>query len=132
MLSHLLFWIYLLNAVTLIVHEIDSAFWREWELFRIPGGVTGFLVLHFPLLTFVLYGMVRVREGASSAPFFALVLGGAGLFAFFIHFWFIRRGRREFTSPISRFILRTTLSLSLIQIALTVLVMVSSRGEALG
>jgi hypothetical protein len=28
----LLFWIYLTNAVILINHEIDSAFWQEWKL----------------------------------------------------------------------------------------------------
>ena len=25
-----LFWLYLVNAVILIVHEIDSAYWKEW------------------------------------------------------------------------------------------------------
>lgn len=29
----LLFWIYLVNAVLLINHEIDSAYWQEWKLF---------------------------------------------------------------------------------------------------
>jgi hypothetical protein len=53
-MSEVLFWIYLLNTVVLIIHEIDSAYWKEWELFRLPGGVTGFLNLHFPILFFVL------------------------------------------------------------------------------
>jgi hypothetical protein len=118
-MSEALFWIYLLNAVVLINHEIDSAYWREWELFRLPGGVTGFLLLHFPILFFVLYGLVQVREGTRAGLGFSMALAGSGLFAFCLHFWFIRRGRAEFTSSISRAILYLTLSLSVIQAAIT-------------
>lgn len=117
-----LFWIYLLNAVVLIVHEIDSAYWKEWELFRLPGGVNGFLLLHFPILTLVLYGLVLVREGSRAGLIFSVALAGGGIFAFGIHSWFIRKGREEFTSAISRLILYLTLVLSLVQAALTLAV----------
>ncbi len=33
--------LYLANATLLVVHELDSVFWREWELFRLPGGEAG-------------------------------------------------------------------------------------------
>ena len=56
MVSKVLFWLYLANAILLIIHEIDSAFWKEWELFKLPGGINGFLILHFPLLFLILYG----------------------------------------------------------------------------
>jgi hypothetical protein len=39
-----------MNAILLINHEIDSAYWKEWELFKLPGGIGGFLILHFPML----------------------------------------------------------------------------------
>jgi hypothetical protein len=35
----------LLNLALLITHEIDSAFWKEWNLFGLPGGVQEFLAL---------------------------------------------------------------------------------------
>lgn len=38
----LLLWLYLTNAVLLINHEIDSAYWKEWDLFRFPGGLRVF------------------------------------------------------------------------------------------
>jgi hypothetical protein len=47
-MSDLLFWIYLLNAVVLTIHEMDSACQEEWELFRLPGGVAGFCSCTFP------------------------------------------------------------------------------------
>jgi hypothetical protein len=31
MVSKILFWLYLVNAILLINHEIDSAFWKEWD-----------------------------------------------------------------------------------------------------
>jgi hypothetical protein len=37
-----LFWCYLINSVLLITHEIESAYWKEWELFRLPGGFPSF------------------------------------------------------------------------------------------
>ena len=122
-MSDALFWIYLLNAVVLIVHEIDSAYQKEWELFRLPGGVTGFLLLHFPILLFVLYGLVLVREGSTSGLLCSLILAGAGIFAFSIHSWFIYRDRDEFTSFLSRTILYMTLLLSIIQAAITMVIL---------
>ena len=38
-MEDILFWVYLANAVLLIVHEIGSAYWKEWDLFRLPGGI---------------------------------------------------------------------------------------------
>ena len=115
-----LFWIYLVNAVLLINHEIDSAYWQEWELFRLPGGLSGFLLLHFPLLFVVLYGLVLVFQQARVGLVFSLLLSVGGLFAFGIHTYFLRRGRDEFQAPMSRFILVATLVLSLVQAAVTV------------
>jgi len=117
--NSLLFYIYLLNAVVLINHEIDSAHWKEWELFRLPGRITGFLLLRFSLLAFVLYGLVQVREGTMAGLWCSLILAGGGVFAWSIHTWFIKRGREEFTTEISQLILRATLVLSLVQRVIT-------------
>lgn len=57
-MTDILLWLYLTNAVLLINHELDSACWKEWELFKLPGGIAGFLPLHFPLLAAILYGLV--------------------------------------------------------------------------
>lgn len=59
-MGNLLLGFYLANSVLLINHEIDSVYWREWELFKLPGGPTGFLLLHFPLLFLILFGLILV------------------------------------------------------------------------
>lgn len=110
-----LFWLYLLNSILLINHEIDSAYWQEWQLFKMPGGIGGFLILHFPLLFFILYGLVLLARGSKAGLIFSLILSCGGVFAFCIHTYFIRKGRHEFTPIVSRLILTATFMVSLFQ-----------------
>jgi len=123
MASKILFWLYMMNAILLIIHEIDSAFWKEWELFKLPGGIGGFLIMHFPLLFLILYGLVLVAEQSFLGLIVSLVLSAGGIFAFCIHTAFIRSGRHEFNTPISRFILTLMLGVSTIQAALTLYIL---------
>lgn len=120
----ILFWLYLVNAVLLINHEIDSAYWKEWELFKLPGGITGFLVIHFPLLFLVLYGLILVYKQSDVGLIFSLLLSFGGLFAFGIHMFFIKKGREEFRIPISLFILVGTLIVSIVQAVITILLLI--------
>ncbi|RPJ62656.1 MAG: hypothetical protein EHM12_04130 [Dehalococcoidia bacterium] len=115
----LLVWVYILNSVLLIVHEIDSAYWQEWKLFKLPGGLAFFLCLHIPLAFVVLYGLLLVYQNVFAGLIISLVLGLAGVFAFSIHTFFIRRGYTEFKIPVSMAILVATLVLSLVQLVLT-------------
>ncbi|NIO03297.1 MAG: hypothetical protein GTN74_01425 [Proteobacteria bacterium] len=118
-MEEILFWLYLTNSVLLISHEIDSAYWKEWDLFRLPGGIAGFLILHFPLLFLIMYGLILVFERSFAGLMFSLILGFAGMFAFGIHMFLIRKGRSEFKTPISLFILITVLIVSLFQTIIT-------------
>ncbi len=63
------------NATLLICHEIDSAYWREWELFRIPGGASMFVALHIPLIAIVLWGLILTAqpEPRLALVFFSIV-----------------------------------------------------------
>jgi hypothetical protein len=119
MASTVLFWLYLTNAILLITHEIDSAFWKEWELFKLPGGIGGFLLMHVPLLFLILYGLVLVSQQSFWGLIVSLILCAGGIFAFCIHTAFFRKGRQEFNTPISRFILSAMLGVSSIQAAVT-------------
>jgi len=116
----LLFWLYLINAVLLINHEMDSAYWHEWKLFKLPGGMTGFLIVHFPLIFLVLYGLVLISHRSPAGLIYSGVLSFAGIFAFTIHTYFIRKGHKEFNVPVSLFILVATLIVSLIQAGVTI------------
>ena len=118
-----LFWLYLINAIFLINHEIDSAYWQEWNLFKIKGGITTFLILHFPLILFMLYGLIQVNSQTYTGLIFSLILSIIGIFAFTIHMIFIKKGHKEFRAPISIFILISIFSISLTQFIITVILL---------
>lgn len=92
--------LYLLTASLLVVHEIDSAYWREWELFGLPGGIALFLVLHVPLAALVVWGYERAVAGTAAGRRMALAVGAAGIATAAIQAAFLLRGATAFrTAP---------------------------------
>lgn len=113
--------LYLINSILLIVHEIDSAYQEEWKLFRIPGGVSVFLLLHIPLVGLIMYGLIEVYAGTGLGSIISTVVSLGGLFAFSIHTYFIRKGNPEFQSKISQALLYSILVVSIAQLYFTLM-----------
>jgi hypothetical protein len=113
------FWLYFTNASLLIVHEIDSAYWKEWQLFKLPGGISFFLIIHIPLIALVLYGLIEVYNFTYTGVVFSLLLSLAGIFAFSIHAFFIKRRHPEFKTVASIGILTAALLLSVGELIVT-------------
>lgn len=92
--------LYALTAALLVVHEIDSAYWREWELFGLPGGIAAFLAIHVVLVLAVLWGYDRVIAASRAGTRMALAVGAAGVATAAIHGAFLLRGSAAFrTTP---------------------------------
>ncbi|MBL1213351.1 MAG: hypothetical protein D8M61_08385 [Ignavibacteriae bacterium] len=108
--------LYLINFALLITHEIDSAYWHEWKLFGIPGGIQVFLLLNLIFILFFLIGAEAVANSKRSAIAFTCLLAFAGVAAFFIHTYFILQGNNEFLLPVSIMILILLLITSSIQL----------------
>jgi hypothetical protein len=123
MLEKMLFWAYFTNTVVLINHEIDSAYWQEWKLINPNDNsdAKGFVLIHFPILAVLLLGLVLLDEGAMFGYIASFFLSTCGIFAFFFHFYHLRKGRPEFNNWVSKLILILTLPVSLAQAVLTVL-----------
>ena len=115
-----LFFLYLVNTTLLILHEMDSAYWKEWELFHLPGEIGGFLLLHFPIFILGLSGLVLVWEGKTAGLIFSLVISVAGIFAFCIHTYFLLKGHKAFNTVISKLILDALLGISIFQFMITI------------
>jgi hypothetical protein len=115
-----LFWIYFANAVLIIDHEIESAYWKEWDLFHLPGQITGFVIIHIPVLALILLGGIMLYLQNTYGYILSVVLSAGGIFAFSAHTYFIKKGRPEFTLPISKILLSSILGLSLIQMVLSI------------
>ncbi|ELX10015.1 hypothetical protein Jab_2c21020 [Janthinobacterium sp. HH01] len=115
--------VFLLNAAVLITHQIDAAYWHEWELFRIPGGNQINLLLNFPIIALVLYaqGQVRAQTGRALRCYQLMVF--LGLLTVAIHSAFFAFGAEAFMQPVSIALLAATAILSIGQLLLL-------RGEA--
>ena len=114
--------LYLLNLALLATHEIDSAFWHEWNLFNLPGGIDLFLVLNLALLLLFMFGFEKVVKWEKRAAGFSYLLAFSGLFAFVIHSYFILNGYPEFTSVMSFAILLLTFAISIAQLVFLILI----------
>ena len=113
------FWLYFANTILLICHEIESAYWKEWELFKMKGGITLFVTIHIPLLALIFYGMFEFYEKTTVGAIFSILISLGGIFAFSIHTYFIKKGNEEFTLPISKILLYSILVISILQIIFT-------------
>ena len=120
-MADVVFWLYSANATFLIVHEIESAYRQEWKLFRLPGGISFFLIVHLPMVFLILYGLVQVEQSSLAGKILSLVLALAGVFAFSIHSFLNLRGHPEFKTPISITVLAATLCVSVAQLVTTIL-----------
>ena len=115
--------LYLINLALLTTHEIDSAYWHEWKLFGLPGGIDLFLILNLILLLLFLYGFEKVVKWVKGAAVFSYLLAASGIFAFTIHSIFILLGNPEFTSVISFSILLLIFLLSIVQcVVITIII----------
>ncbi len=107
-----LHWLFLANATVLITHQIDAAFWHEWELFRIPGGNQMNLLLNIPIIALVLYAHSRVVADVQAGMFFYKLLAALGFLTCVIHAGFMLVGSESFVQPMSIALLLATLVLS--------------------
>ena len=93
--------LYVIDFALLAAHEVDSGYWREWELFGLPGGIQLFVVLNLALFLLFSHGLVQVASRKPSGVWYALGLAGAGLFAAVVHGTFLALGDDAFTTPVS-------------------------------
>lgn len=130
----ILYWLFLLNIVFLIMHEIDSAYWKEWyllkEMLKLPVNnvndnkeIQYFLLLHLPLLLIFLWGFSEFIKNNFPGLIISLILSLLGIYAFVFHMIFIIKGRHGFRTPVSIFILASVLVLSIFQGILTIALM---------
>ncbi|WP_317847353.1 DUF6713 family protein [Pseudomonas sp. HTZ2] len=104
---------YFVTMLALILHQIDAAYWQEWEMFFLPGGVQGFLLFNSLAIPVLLVGYRNVLLGTANAMVFAKVCAGLGLLTVFIHTGFGLAGFHQFHLPASICILTLCLASAL-------------------
>ncbi|MBU3708355.1 MAG: hypothetical protein FGM20_04505 [Burkholderiaceae bacterium] len=94
-------WLFLANATVLITHQIDAAYWHEWELFHIPGGNQVNLIANIPIIGLVLYAHSRVVASLETGLAFYKLLAVLGFLTVAIHSFFFFIGSESFMQPMS-------------------------------
>ena len=97
------------------VHVIDSAYWHEWEVLRLPGGIELFLIESLILAIPFFFGLSRLARRAPSGPVFGIVLSAVSIAGFGLHAYLLLRGGTEFrtAASISTLVLMLAFSIAL-------------------
>lgn len=83
--------LYIVNATLLLLHEIESAYEREWEILKLPGRITGFLLMHIPIIIIFLFGLVEIEKGTPLGMGLGILSGICGVIPFVVHKIIVKR-----------------------------------------
>ena len=100
----MLVFFYILNVTLLLLHEIESSYEEEWEILKLPGKITGFLILHIPILFGFFYGLFCIIEYPQTKAILTIIMGIAGFIPFLVHKVIINR-KEHFNKPISNILI---------------------------
>ena len=118
--------LYLANTALLVAHEIDSAYWKEWELFHLPGGIQLFVVLNLLLVLGFLWGIPVIVLGRPGSRVFQWLLVATGFLAPILHGVFLAGGDFRFRNGVSLSVLG---AMALVSTAQSVLIL-RGKGRA--
>ena len=82
---------YILNATLLLLHEIESAYEKEWEILKLPVKITGFLLMHIPIILFLFWGLIEIYKHTTTGMIIGIITGIGGLIPFVVHKLLVRR-----------------------------------------
>ena len=92
---------YLTTMSLLIFHQIDAAYWKEWEMFHLPGGVQGYLVFNIIAIPILLNGYRHLIRQSERAKIYSYICGTLGVITFLLHAAFAAFGASQFDLPLS-------------------------------
>lgn len=105
---------YFMTMLLLVLHEIDAAYWHEWDMFGLPGGIQGFLLFNALVIPVLLLGYRSIVTERETASTWGMCCGVLGVLTVVIHSVFLLAGTEQFTLPFSLFILVGCLIFSLL------------------
>ena len=111
--------IVVLNLSLLITHQVDAAYWHEWEMFLIPGGIQFFDIFNLVVFVILLACFISVIQRKKSGFVSSLIIAAVSGVVLPIHTGFALAGFNEFSLPISIAAIIGTFIASLWQLVLT-------------
>lgn len=111
---------YLTTMSLLILHQIDAGYWKEWEMFYLPGGIQLFLFFNLLILPILFIGYKSIIISDENSVRYSMFCASLGCLTFIIHAGFMFSGKPEFHLPASLLIIFFCLVSSLFQIKQTI------------
>jgi len=100
----MLVFFYILNVTLLLLHEIESSYEKEWEILKLPGKITGFLLLHIPIIFIFFYGLYCIIQYPQMKLIISIITGASGFIPFLVHKIIVNK-KEYFNKPISKVII---------------------------
>jgi hypothetical protein len=111
--------IVVLNLALIITHQIDAAYWHEWEMFALPGGIQFFNFLNFFIFLFLVSCFIPVTQRKRFGFAYSIVIAAMCSLALPIHTGFAIAGFTQFHLPSSIIVIVLTFLVSIVQIFFT-------------
>lgn len=114
--------IYILNATLLLLHEIESAYEKEWEILGLPGRISGFLLLHVPIIVVIFLGLIEIEKLSALGLILGILFGIGGIVPFLVHKLFVKRNGR-FNRGLSHLIIYTNVPAGVLLVYLSIVLL---------
>ena len=85
--------LYSITCALILLHEIESAFEREWEILRLPGKINGFLLIHIPILALMFWGFIE-NPKTTWGCIISIIIGIGGLLPVLVHKVIVKNSER--------------------------------------
>jgi hypothetical protein len=110
--------LFIFNAALLLIHEIESAYEKEWQILNLPFGINGFLIIHIPIILVLFYGALEIDKQSYAGLVLGIITGAGGIIPFLVHKILVRR-KDHFNSLISNVIIYLNIILGILIIILS-------------
>ena len=123
-MSKVLIYLCIINSVLLILHEIESAYEKEWIILKIPVDITGFILLHIPILILLFYCPIAILLGHGIGYTLSIIIGFGGTIPFLVHKVFFNN-KEHFNKQISYSIIYLDLVIGIIEIITSIYMVIN-------
>ena len=111
--------LFALNALLLLLHEIESAYEKEWGILKLPGGITGFLLMHIPIILLLFWGLLEIEKGSTAGAVLGIIFGIGGVIPFLVHELLVKKPDR-FNLLISKLIIYSNIVTGIVTAVLSI------------
>jgi ethanolamine transporter EutH len=102
-----------------IAHQIDAAYWHEWDMFGLPGGIQFYNAINIAIFVAVIAAAVPLFRRSQRGYACSLAIAAAAALILPIHAGFALAGYTQFQLPVSIAIIVGSFAAALLQAWLT-------------